>query len=148
MVDYLYLASTFTMGLFAGALLTEACILVPYWRRMKPSEFFRLHGGMGFNLFRYFAPLTAVAVLMSISSFAVAVIVEESPLWQGVAAVLCIIALLMFFFYFKNANAKFATHSISENELVIELRRWAIWHWTRTILILAAFVFSLVAISI
>lgn len=146
MVEYLYLATTFAMGLFAGALLTEACILVPYWQRMQASDFFALHGSLGPKLFRYFAPLTVLAVSMSISSFSAALVTGEVAVWQGATAGLCTFALLLFFFYFKNANAKFATHSISDNELVIELNRWAIWHWIRTASILTAFACSLMAI--
>ena len=43
MIEMIHLASTVALGLFAGALLTEGSILVPYWRRMEPADFFQQH---------------------------------------------------------------------------------------------------------
>ena len=55
MIEQLYILATIILGLLAGSLLTEAAILVPYWRRMEPNDFLRLHGALGPGLFRYFA---------------------------------------------------------------------------------------------
>jgi len=122
LLDIVSLTSTFVIGLFAGSLLTEGMILVPYWRRMEPAEFFRLHGTLGPSLFRYFAPLTTVAVLLGVAA---AVIDQgQTTAWVG-TAVICVATLGIFFVYFKKANASFADHSIKEAELASELTRWA-----------------------
>ena len=58
--------ATLVLGIYAGSLLTEGVVLVPYWRRMPHAEFMRLHGDVGPSLFRYFAPLTTAALLLSV----------------------------------------------------------------------------------
>jgi len=140
MLDFLNVLSTAIVGLYAGSLLTEAMILVPFWRRMKPADFFRLHGSMGPSLFRYFAPLTTLAVALSVIA---ATLNWASNLAWNITAVLCVTALIIFFVYFKKANQSFADHSLKNEELAGELSRWAIWHWLRTVLIIFAFTISI-----
>jgi len=60
-IEILQLLSCMALGLLVGSLLTEAVILVPYWRAMDPQEFLDLHGTLEQQLYRYFAPLTIVA---------------------------------------------------------------------------------------
>lgn len=140
MLDILNTLSTLIVGLYAGSLLTEAMILVPYWRRMEPAEFFRLHGSMGPSLYRYFAPLTTCAVALSV---AVAVLNTLENLAWNVTAGLCLSALVIFFLYFNKANKSFADHSLKNGELAVELNRWASWHWLRTVLMILAFAISI-----
>jgi hypothetical protein len=136
MTPDLNLFATLALGLYAGSLLTEGVVLVPYWRRMPHAEFMRLHGDVGPSLFRYFAPLTTLAVALS-----VATAIREASLysWHTLAAALCAGALLTFFAYFKRANAAFAAGTLSENELGPELARWSSWHWLRTVAVVGAF---------
>ena len=124
------------LGLFAGSLLTEATILVPYWRRMEPAEFFRLHGSLRPNLFRYFAPLTVLTV-----SFAVvaAMLNRQNNIPWLTAGSLSLFALAIFFIYFRAANNRFATHDMSDSALKDELTKWSKWHWIRTVLVITAF---------
>ncbi|MEO9635134.1 MAG: DUF1772 domain-containing protein [Roseobacter sp.] len=145
MFELVHILSTFSIGLFAGALLTEGCILVPYWRRMDASDFFRLHGNMGFDLFRYFAPLTVLAVTMSILSAGISLASDAPVIWPLVAAGLCVVVLSIFFLYFKKTNDKFAKHIIQDSQLPAELSRWAMWHWFRTVLVMIAFAASITA---
>lgn len=140
MLDILNTASTLVVGLFAGSLLTEAMILVPHWRTMAPSDFFRLHSTVGPNLLRYFAPLTTAAVALAVL---VPVLNHEQNIPWTIAAILCCLALLIFFLYFKKANDGFANRTISDEGLVNELTRWAMWHWIRTVIIIAAFGLSI-----
>ena len=144
MLDLIHLSATFSIGILGGALLTEACILVPYWRRMDPSDFLRLHGEMGPSLFRYFAPLTVIAVALPVCSGLLELANAGATNGRILAGGLSLAALMIFFIYFKKANAKFAAHSIPENALADELARWASWHWARTILVLIAFAFSII----
>lgn len=58
MLDILEFGTVIMTGLLAGALLTEAFILVPYWKKMPSIEFLRLHQTMSPSLFRYYVPLT------------------------------------------------------------------------------------------
>ncbi|MEP3226527.1 MAG: DUF1772 domain-containing protein [Parasphingorhabdus sp.] len=143
MIDLLNLLATLAIGLFAGALLTEGCILVPYWRAMEPSEFLQRHSEMGPSLFRYFAPLTTAAVLLSV--FAAIASQFSGPAINGqvLAALMSVAALSVFFVYFKTANEKFASQRISEKELPTELAKWSNWHWLRTALVIGAFAISI-----
>jgi hypothetical protein len=36
--------SAASLGIFAGAMLTEGLVLVPYWRSLTPAEFFGWYG--------------------------------------------------------------------------------------------------------
>ena len=67
-VEWLHVLATVALGLFAGSLLTEGALLVPYWRTLSPSEFFGRHGDFGPRLFRYFFPVTNAAVWLSVVS--------------------------------------------------------------------------------
>ncbi|MEM7328069.1 MAG: DUF1772 domain-containing protein [Pseudomonadota bacterium] len=145
MLEVMNILSTLMLGIFAGALLTEATILVPYWRKMVPADFFRLHGEMGPSLFRYFAPLTTITVLLAISAAVMALIHPAPSFLRLIAGAGAAISLLIFFVYFKNANQSFADHSLTEEELGPELKRWAIWHWIRTIIIVFAFMAALMS---
>lgn len=140
MIELFYLLSTLTLGLFAGSLLTEATILVPHWRRMDAEEFFRLHKSLGPNLFRYFAPLTTAAVSLAVVT---AVIDGAQNIAWLASAGLSLVALGIFFIYFRTANNRFAEHSISKEELGSELKRWAGWHWLRTALAILALAASI-----
>lgn len=140
MLDTLNILSTLIVGLYAGSLLTEAMILVPYWRRMDSAEFFRLHGSLGPKLFRYYAPLTATAVALALT---VATLNRAENFAWNVTAGLCLSALVIFFVYFSKANKSFADHSLKDDELAGELKRWANWHWLRTMLMIIAFAISI-----
>ncbi len=139
MIEVLHVFATIVIGLYAGSLLTEAMILVPFWRKMEPEDFFALHHKMGPNLFKYFAPLTTIAVGAAIMS---AIFGDK---WNIVAGSLCGLAFVIFFAYFKKANASFASQSLRRDELGPELARWASWHWVRTVFVTLAFAASAVS---
>ncbi|MBL4671536.1 MAG: DUF1772 domain-containing protein [Arenicella sp.] len=135
MIEQFYILTTLVIGLFAGSLLTEAIILVPYWRRMEPVEFFRLHGSLGPSLFRYYAPLTSAAVILAVTAAALA---GASNVPWLISAGLCLITIAIFVIYFRAANNRFATHDISSDKLGRELQNWSNWHWLRTSLVIVA----------
>lgn len=140
MTDLIQLFATLVIGLFAGSLLMEGAILVPYWRRMAPDNFFRLHSTLGPHLFRYFAPLTVLAVGLSVVA---AVAFGLANTFRLGAAGLCLAALAIFFIYFRKANASFADHSLKADDLQTELTRWMSWHWIRTVMVIMAFGLSI-----
>jgi len=51
MPDFLSAITTIMIGFYAGSLLTKGMVLVPFWRRMPPAEFYRLHKEVGPSLF-------------------------------------------------------------------------------------------------
>ncbi len=142
MLEALHMLTAISLGIFAGAQLAEACILVPFWRGLPPSDFFDLHHSMGPRLFRFFAPVTAFAVLLAI----VSALLSDGELWQVSAGVLSFIALAIFFAYFKAANAAFAARSFADEQLPAKLKRWAGWHLARTVVVTGAFIGSVLAL--
>jgi len=135
MIEQLYLLATIFLGLFAGSLLTEAAILVPHWRRMRPNDFLTLHGALGPNLFRYFAPLTVATVGLVVTR---ALVTGTDNIAWVTSAVLCLTTLTIFFIYFRAANNRFASHDIEVDELGTELKKWSQWHWCRTVIAIGA----------
>src|SRR5439155_20350127 len=64
-----------TLGLAAGAMLTEGAFLVPYWRALPPRDFLAWYAANADRLVALFGPLevlaavaTAVAASLSASS--------------------------------------------------------------------------------
>jgi len=143
LAEALGITSTIVMGLLAGSLLLEGAILIPYWRRMNPDDFFRLHGTFGPALFKYFAPLTTATVSLSLA----AALVDMRDGLRIAAAILCFAILGIFFVYFRKANASFADRSLSPEDLPAELTRWTAWHWLRTALLVLAFALAVVSSS-
>ena len=143
-IEILQLLTSLVLGLLVGSLLTEAMILVPYWRTMDAKEFLRLHHTMGPQLYKYFAPLTILATVIPVVSAIVSVIFQEDTDWLSIIpAVIVLLMLILYFLYFKGANNKFATSSMSSDDLSAELTKWAQWHWLRVMIGIVAFIVSL-----
>lgn len=136
MTEIVVVITKVALGLFAGSLLTEAVILVPFWRSIPADEFQRQHHRMGPSLYRYFAPLTLAAVGLMMA--AIVLTWPVSPAWM-MAGCFVAAAFLSFPLYFKRANASFAKGGLSADNLRDELRRWSRWHWVRTIMVIVAF---------
>lgn len=137
-------------GLLAGALLTEARILVPYWQRMPTTEFSRLHHTMAPSLYRFFAPLTVAGTLLPISSWLALFATGSGNAMERAALVsaLCAVALLVIYgAFFRNANIRFATET---NEAVVEntLSKWAALHALRTAISVLGFVAAVIAATL
>lgn len=145
--DILQLLTALILGLFVGSLLTEGMILVPYWRSLKPVTFLALHGTLGPRLFRYFAPLTVAATLIPVATFVYCCWTgAEGWIYSAIVAVTMLGILGIFFYYFKSANASFASGSVGVEGLPDELGKWSNWHWLRTVMGLVAFSLSLFAL--
>ncbi len=143
----LLVTNAFVLGLFVGSMLTEAMILVPYWRSMEPSVFLQLHGTLGPQLYRYFAPLTiAATVIPLVTAVACRLTGQENRGFALGTAGLMLGILGIYFFYFKAANESFKTGSVGIDGLAAELRRWAAWHGLRTVISSIAFGLSLMVL--
>lgn len=134
-------------GLLAGALLTEACVLVPYWKNMSPGEFLRLHHTMSSSLFRYFAPLTiagtSLPILCSATTFLMKTGHDPASLIQGA----CGVGILIFYFgFFRNANLSFANQD-NPTKAARTLGIWARLHLMRTGVAIVGFIAAIVAYS-
>ncbi len=133
-------------GLYAGSMLTEAGILVPYWKKMEPADFLRMHQTMAPSLFRFYAPLTVAGTLSPVVTLAVGLLAAEPiTTWWWLAVVISLMVLGVYFGYFKSANKSFETGT-SATAAAATLSTWATWHNGRTIGSVAAFLCCVVAL--
>ena len=147
LADVMSFFSAAGLALFIGALLTEAMVLVPVWRTLKPQEFFNLHAAHAHRLYAFFAPLTVSATLLAVVAAITSIATgRQSSSASVVAAVLALAILSTYGLYFRRANASFAEASITHEALPAELARWASWHWFRTAIGLMALASSLFAL--
>jgi Domain of unknown function (DUF1772) len=131
-------------SIFVGAMLTEALVLLPMWRSLKPAELSALHARHAHTLYRFFAPLTAITTMVMVLSAALAVAFGHVQSYFAVtAAVLSLAILCLYFLYFRRANADLANMLSRPEEIAPVLARWALWHWLRTAMALCAFLLSL-----
>lgn len=148
LIEMLQVLSALSLGLLVGSLLTEAMILVPYWRKMESKEFLRLHGTMGPSLYRYFAPLTIAGTIIPMLTGFISFVDKKFTINLSViVALLTGLMFLIYFIYFKSANKSFETKSIGTNDVAEELKRWASWHWLRVVIGLFAFTLSIIALK-
>jgi len=144
LIEFLTVAAT---GLLAGALLTEACVLVPYWQKMPPAEFLSLHHTMSTSLFRYFAPLTIMGTSIPIVTGVVALLAGMKNSALYCISALCAITLLVFYFgFFKNANQSFVTEQVPE-KAERTLATWSRLHNIRTAFSIVGFFAAVAAIA-
>lgn len=138
MMDYHALITSVVCGIFAGAQLLEARVLVPFWRQLPATDFFRLHHAMGPSLFRFFAPLTVAAAVLPVLLL-VADLYTGQLHWPVIVAVFCnTVVVLMFPLFFSQANAEFSNGSFADELLEEKLDRWAAAHRIRTTLAVLA----------
>jgi hypothetical protein len=143
----LALSAVVVLGLSAGAMLTEAVVLVDYWRSLKPEEFLDWFGKHEPELVAFFGPLQTAGLLLTLLAvLAHAFPRREGSRLLGFSAALSIAVLGLYVAYFKDVNAGFVARSISADEVPAELVRWANWQWARTGIGIGAFVSALLAV--
>ena len=126
-------ASVLFLGVFVGAMLTEAMVLVPYWRSLAPAEFFAWYAANDRRLLRYFGQLTALTAIIAVAAAILALATGHPGRADAlVAALLMVPVVASFPLYFKRANESFAAASIAPTDVAAQLARWAAWHWVRT----------------
>ena len=135
------------LGAFAGAMLTEGVVLVPYWRALSPSQFFTWYAANDARLLGFFGPLTALVGFVTLAAAGASFSFAHPGRWWALgAAASMFVAILLFPIYFQGANTRFACASIAPDDLAAELTRWAAWHRVRTVLAVAALAASLLAL--
>ena len=147
MIAILYALSVGILGIFAGAQIAEAVLLVPYWKSIKPSAFFQFYKNYGKSIYQFFAPLTIAATVFPVGTAIYTLISNQGN--QLLAILLAFFTLAFFstfYLYFKKANASFTNGSLSEEALPKELKRWGNWHWTRICFELAALICAIIGL--
>jgi len=136
------------LGIFAGAMLTEGFVLVPYWRSLSPAEFFAWYAANDRRLLAFFSPVTSITAVVVLATAAVSLWIGHPGRWASVIACASILAAVaMFFAYFEAANASFSAASVAPSQLSAELSRWAAWHNVRTVLSLFALGCAMLALE-
>lgn len=134
------LLAVVALGLSAGALLAEAGVLVPMWRRQAPADFLRWYAEHAALLLRFFGPLeVASGALVVAATFLAWLTPGRGEAWFGLATLLTVAVLASFPLYFQRANASFEQGSIPTEDVGAELARWAAWHRGRTAIAIGAF---------
>ncbi|WP_036042141.1 DUF1772 domain-containing protein [Leptospira alstonii] len=137
------------LGLTAGAMLTEAVIIVPFWLSLSPTEFFDWYAKNQAALVNYYSPLEIWSTILTVVTSILLLITKQEGKWSMVAStVLSIIVIATFFIFFKDANANFNTRSIANDKLTLAITTWGNWQWLRVGLGIAAFIFGLLSIQV
>ena len=136
-----------TLGVYAGAMLTEGFVLVPYWRSLPPQQFFDWYAAYDDRLFAFFGTLTVLMAALAISTTVVSILERAPGRWFSViAAGLAVAAVLMFPLYFQHANASFSAATLPPSELPAELLRWQRWHVVRVVLSVLALLAAVLSV--
>lgn len=144
----LQLASAGLLGLFAGAMLTEGFVLVPYWRSLSAEAFFAWYAANDRRLMSFFSPVTAAAAVVTLAASLASVWAGVPGRWAASAsAALMLACVAAFFAWFEEANASFSAASVPVAELPKALSRWASWHHARTVVAVVALALMLQALS-
>ena len=135
----LLLLSLTALGVFVGAMLTEAAILVPYWRSLAAPAFLSWYAANDKRLLGFFAPLTTATGVTTVAASLAAFAVGHPGRWPALlAAALVAAAAAMFPLYFQGVNAHFSAGVIAPADLPEALAAWAAWHNLRIALAIAA----------
>lgn len=144
--DLVHQIAVGALGLFVGAMLTEAGVLVPYWRSVDAATFQVWYRENAERLVYVFGGLTWCAGLSALAWALLASTVSSvGQAWAVTAAGLIVAAVAMFPLFFKQANAGFLAGGRNDDEMARAVRRWAMWHRVRTGVSLAAFAIAVVA---
>jgi hypothetical protein len=142
---FVFLAALAT-GLSAGAVLTEATVLVPFWRSQPPEAFLAWYAKYAGLLLRFYGPLEIVAAAATVlAAIGAGLANDGGTVLLSAAATLSVAVLAAYPAYFKPVNAAFAARTIDTLRVPDELRRWSRWHWARVYCALAAFACTVVA---
>jgi hypothetical protein len=144
LTEILLLLSSSVLGIFLGAQITEAFLFVPYWKTIKPDDFFKFYQTYGKKIHQFFAPLTIVSTLLPLITVSYGLLNQiGNQILLLIVGLSTLAFFSTYFLYFKNANEKFTTRSLSNENLSHELMRWEIWHWGRILFECIAFGTSL-----
>lgn len=138
MMHYLELIAVLAAGLLSGALLTEAFVLVPYWKRLPPEEFLRLHPTLAPSLFGFFAPLTIAGTLLPLVACLVLFTLARVSFWWALSGLSALAILGLYFAFFRGANLQFA-QTKDASRAATTLGTWARLHNLRTVIAILGF---------
>lgn len=144
-MDVLILITTAVLGIFLGAQVAEALLIVPYWKSMTADQFYTFYKRFGGAIHRFFAPLTIASTVLPIILLVLGVLTADKRIALLIALVFCVMIFFgTFFVFFKTANRRFKEENIKPTELVAALKVWGRWHWFRVSFESIAFIILLI----
>jgi hypothetical protein len=141
------LLAVVALGLTAGALLVEGAILVPFWRSLQPASFLDWYKEHAVLLQKFFGPLEVAAAVLTIAAAAMNWGRHGAGSRLLVVSALLAVAVLGRLSYLLSTGQRqfcYGNHRCRPRHW--ELRRWSAWHWVRTIMATAAFIFAVAAL--
>ena len=146
LTEAIQVGASMSLGLLAGSWLLEALVLAPFWRTMKDEAFLELYAELGGWLYRYFAPLTVVTIVLAALATLLPLFQGDTPnLYRWISLGCILLILAMFAVYFKKSIEGFKQGVVGDAGLAADLATWARWHSVRVALGSTAFVASLLA---
>jgi len=135
-------------ALFLGSQLTEAALLVPYWKTLSGADFYNYYTAFGPFIGRYYTILTITAALIPVGvSMYCAFHRSRALTYAIVSTFFTLLVIALFYFYFKETNHQFAEAPLSTEQLHAELITWGNWHWLRVLFETVALIFLILAFS-
>lgn len=139
-MDVLIIITSAILGVFLGAQLAEAFLIVPYWKSLSKEQFYVFYERYGAGIHRFFAPLTIASGLLPVLLLILSYIKSDERFYWIVVLVCCVVLFFgTYFVYFKAANEAFTKGTFDSGKLKIELIRWGRWHWFRIVFEALAF---------
>jgi hypothetical protein len=143
LASILNLLSVVVLGLFSGAFLFIALVVVKFWQAVEPEVFLVWMNDHFFRFPMLMVPLNMVSLLLAIAAFGTTWKVRpHSRLPLGLSLICIFACTITFPIYFAGANAEFLNRTIAIPDISTAIQTWANWHWLRTTLAFMALAFA------
>jgi hypothetical protein len=143
LASILNLLSVVVLGLFSGAFLFIALVVVKFWQAVEPEVFLVWMNDHFFRFPMLMVPLNMVSLLLAITAFGTAwKIRPNSRLALGLSLICIFACTITFPIYFAGANAAFLSRTIAIPDIFTAIQTWANWHWMRTTFAFMALAFA------
>jgi branched-subunit amino acid ABC-type transport system permease component len=135
-------------SIFIGSQITEGFLLVPYWKSLSSTDFYKYYAEFGPSINRFFSILTIISVLIPIS-YCIYYYLRKSPALKYAIAssFFALLIIALFLIYFKDVNQQFYNLSFTNDQLSAVLNTWGILHWLRVLIEFLSLGFLLIAIN-
>ena len=142
MKQFLLYSSIAIFSIFIGSQITEAILLVPYWKSLSTHDFQAYYKQFGPSIGQFYTILTIVAALIPVSMAIYCKRINSNALKLALSSTFfAILFIACFYVYFKGTNELFYQAALSDVELKRELIIWNYWHWGRIVLELISLIF-------
>jgi len=136
-------------SIFFGSQITEGFLLVPYWKTLPASEFYKYYSQFGLIIGRFYTILTLIATLIPISISIYCIYKKSKALtYSLISLFFTFLCIAVFYFYFKETNQQFFNANLNAFQLKAELETWGYLHWFRVILEFIALIFLILTFNI